>query len=401
MIKCPLPWVHMTINTCSTVQPCCMSYLEHDKMTWRKSDFIEGLESEVYKEMRNQLLNDEWPKICQVCKWKEAEGLKSPRQTTLGKTSIPKTNYDIPHLKYIDIKFSTKCNLACRMCHPSDSSRIEDIFRDKPKDEMPHFLRNRPLYIEDSREIEKKEFVKNAIDNGLEVLKVTGGEPFASRAFLDIIDWCIENEFNKNLQIMLTTNATKFNKPLLNKLSKFRRVDFNISMDGTKEVYNYIRWGSNWDLFNKSIDNLKEFIKAYPKVFSQPRVSAILQPYNLYDIVNMYHWSIRSKLFFSVDYQLKPDTSELNVKYLSGDILKSAAYEIVTKCDKSWYDHQVREDLIDYLMLEHEENETKHNELLETTLVLDKQRNQDYHCLDSRIVEFLDSVRNKNEICRY
>lgn len=393
--------MHMTINTCATVQPCCMSYLEHDKKTWQQSDFIEGLESDVYKKMRKQLLNDEWPEICKVCKWKEAEGLKSPRQTTLGKTSIPKTDYSIPHLKYIDIKFSTKCNLACRMCHPTDSSKIEDIFRHKSDEEIPHFLRNRAKYIEDSRETEKKEFVKNAIENGLQLLKVTGGEPFASRAFLDIIDWCIENGFNKNLQINLTTNATKFNKPLLNKLSKFRRVDFNISMDGTGEVYDYIRWGSNWDLFNKSISNLKEFIKMYPKVFSPPRLSAILQPYNLFDIVNMYHWSIRQKMFFSVDYQLKPDESELNVKHLPDDLLKNAAYEIVTKCDRSWYEHQVRENLIDYLMLDHEENELKHNQLLETTLILDKQRNQDYHCLDSRIVGFLDSIRNKNEICRY
>ena len=43
----------------------------------------------------------------------------------------------------------------------------------------------------------KVAYVKKVIADGLQVLKVTGGELFACKYFMSIVDWAIENDPQK------------------------------------------------------------------------------------------------------------------------------------------------------------------------------------------------------------
>lgn len=392
MIKCPFPWTHIVINTIGFTKPCCNCHGKDDP-SWHNTDFIEGLNHENFIKVREQLLNNEWPSICKICQIKEEAGLESSRLSRLADKNAPGTDYNKVKLTSLDVKFSNVCNLACRMCNHLNSNKIEKYMNKISIAEIPHFYKteNYPA-CDNYKEPEKIEFTKHAIENGLELLKVTGGEPFASKSFLQIIDWCIKNNYSKNLNIYLTTNGTKFNEQILKKLSKFKTVKLTISIDGTKDVYNYIRWPGNWDQLNKSVDKLISYVKKYPDIFISTDCSTVLQSYNLFDVANIYNWCVHKKIKWTADYIIKPKGSELCVSHLPKYLLNEAIADIKQKCSDDFYKHPQRRHLIDFLLIDHKESKEKQKMLLETTLSFDKNRNQSYKCLDRRIVFLLDNL---------
>ena len=106
---------------------CCHVFDEPDP--WPRLDFTKGIYTQAHKDVRRQLLSEVWPSVCSKCKIVEQNGGKSPRQMALERFGFPKTK----HLTYLDISFTNTCNLACRMCKPSDSSLLEELYKDKEK----------------------------------------------------------------------------------------------------------------------------------------------------------------------------------------------------------------------------------------------------------------------------
>ena len=85
------------------------------------------------KNVRKQMLNGEMPPSCIKCYKEEAAGHNSKRMWETAYWServdvdkvIANTGEDgsvPPQLAYIDLRFGTKCQLACVMCSPHDSS---------------------------------------------------------------------------------------------------------------------------------------------------------------------------------------------------------------------------------------------------------------------------------------
>ena len=52
----------------------------------------------------------------------------------------------------------------------------------------------------------------------------------------------------KNITLMITTNASKFVKRILDKLQHFKKVELTVSVDGHGAVYDYIRYSYTWDV---------------------------------------------------------------------------------------------------------------------------------------------------------
>ena len=57
-----------------------------------------------------------------------------------------------------------------------------------------------------------------------------------------MLDWCIENNYNKGLGIKITTNGLQINQNVLDKLLSFDPRTINVSIDGFDKVYEYIRY---------------------------------------------------------------------------------------------------------------------------------------------------------------
>lgn len=385
-LPCPYPWMHHVITTTNTVLPCCHSN-SSDDTSWALNDFTTGLNTQQFDKARTQLSNGEWPNICNTCKKREDDNIRSPRHYAIEK--YKNFTYESVSLKFLEVQFTNTCNLMCRMCFPGNSSLIEKFYLNN----------ERPLYMDsyntvDHQANKKVKYVKEAIKNGLEVLKVTGGEPFACKYFVEIMNWCIKNGYEKNLSLSMVTNGTKFTKSTVNKMSKFKRLNIVVSIDGTDNVYEYIRHGAVWKTLCKNMDNILE-LKKQSNIDIYLSVNCTLQTYNLHNIVDLARVVNEWGIDFYVNTNLFPKDSELSIKWLPDSIVQPVAEEINSLKDTDVKFNST--DVLNYILNNRNFDESKCNDLLNTTLLYDRQRGECYtKGLKSQLVEFLSSIE-KND----
>lgn len=157
---------------------------------------------------------------------------------------------------YMELSFANTCNFACTYCSPGQSSTweyeikkygsypIEDatVHKDKMHDMIPED--NNP-YIE--------EFWKWFPDayKDLKYLRITGGEPLATKNFMKLLDYVAENH-NPNLTLVVNTNLCVPEKNLELFFTKARAlldaktikgIEVYTSMDTWGEQAEYIRDG--------------------------------------------------------------------------------------------------------------------------------------------------------------
>lgn len=406
---CPYMWAGVQVSTDGGSAPCCMAMQEDDR-EWLNQSYQDGVMGAKWVEGRELMSQGKWPKICTVCKDNEALGIRSARERALEKDEFAsRINFDDkPRTRTLDIKYSTKCQLACRMCHPSDSSFVQEQLEDKPISERPHFLRDR-WYVPEETVQQKVEYTKRAIEDGLTILKCTGGEPTASIHYMKMIDWIIENDYQHMLTLHLTTNAVKLSDKFLDKLVQFRQVRFDVSCDGYKDSYNYVRWPANWNTFDTNIKKLVALKEKHPdKVMIT--MTTIAQVYNIFDLANIQQYAHSYGLDHRINTSIRPSESELNIDYLHKSVIEKLLpmywYEEKKPIEETWYSIQrkIKDGTpFDHIVIDYDKkevynrlqeavyNEVKHQQFVETTLLLDKQRNQSYKTLHPEIVKYIDA----------
>jgi hypothetical protein len=157
---------------------------------------------------------------------------------------------------HLEISFANVCNFACSYCSPGQSSTweteirkhgsypIEDatVHKDKMHDMIPED--NNP-YIDAFWEW------LPTIYSGLRYLRITGGEPLATRNFMKLLDYVAENH-NPNLTLVVNTNLCVPEKNLdlfftkataLLEAKTIKGLEVYTSMDTWGEQAEYIRDG--------------------------------------------------------------------------------------------------------------------------------------------------------------
>jgi len=151
---CILPWVHLSTRPDGSMRVCCTANASSVGATNDKehggqvgilktddgkpnnlnvTDFQTAWNSKYMKNVRKQMMNGEKPPSCLKCYREEAAGHNSKRMWETAywsqRTDVDKLIADTtedgevpPNLAYIDLRFGTKCQLACVMCSPHDSS---------------------------------------------------------------------------------------------------------------------------------------------------------------------------------------------------------------------------------------------------------------------------------------
>jgi molybdenum cofactor biosynthesis enzyme MoaA len=368
---CPLLWNHFCSSVTSTVMPCCRVDQRNDLKDWETSSIQDGIHSINHIETRNLMRKGIRPQVCNVCYKQEDIGIGSSRLNYL------QIYQDIDYSKEpeivltADIKFNNTCNLACRMCNPFSSSLIASLLKDVSQQDRIH---NVPIIKQNYKEKEKLEYCKKLIKKGLKEFKTTGGEPFYQKYFIKLLDWCIRNNYNNDLIIKITTNGINLDANTINKLITFKECHLNISIDGYKNVYEYIRFPGKWS----DIDtNLKNLMKHTSKTF-KVNISTLLNIYNLFDIPNIENYlkSIGYNKKLTVDCFIKPyETSELNVKNLPTNVIEHAI------------EQNTHKRVLTYLksVKTLEKDESKIQEFRRKTKIYDSLRNQNYKVLDPNI----------------
>jgi len=174
----------------------------------------------------------EWTRNCSSCQRSEARGLQSRREL-----------YNIIGLGaedfFLDVSMGNYCNLKCRMCGPENSTKWK-----ADHDKLVKLGLVEPVDVKNFMLSETD--VKNIVDivraqTGRVVIEIKGGEPLLmpiSKHFFIALSECTNSI---NFEIWLTTNLTLVPDWFIEVATQFKRIELNVSVDGTDLTYDYIR----------------------------------------------------------------------------------------------------------------------------------------------------------------
>jgi sulfatase maturation enzyme AslB (radical SAM superfamily) len=289
---CPAVWDHLCINTMGKNRLCC------NAVTQDADTFIGNLENHwtnFRDTVKQEMLTGKKPAVCESCWKKEDANITSLRQQFI--QSYKNFNLwedflnDLEKTKQypveLDLKLGNYCNLSCRMCSSYSSSGVANEFKKILKETgidlgidsyEKHFVQDK-WYLQ----TEFIDSIKNIIKKGLRQLKFTGGEPMMVPSVKTLIDYCIDNNYAKNIDLVLITNATLINSQWIKKFKQFKHTLIICSIDGTEHTFEYIRHPAKWTEVKQ---NLKKLADNSDDNF-KTQLTFTLQIYNMLEIKNM------------------------------------------------------------------------------------------------------------------
>ena len=172
---------------------------------------------------------------------------------------------------YLEISFANTCNFACSYCSPGQSSTWENEVRKHGSypiaDHTVHKDKIHDMIPEDSNPyIDAFWEWLPTIYKDLRYLRITGGEPLATRNFMKLLDYIATNE-NKELTLVINTNLCVPEKNLelfftkaiaLQAANTIKGIEVYTSMDTWGPQAEYIRNGldvARWESTVRKVSN--------------------------------------------------------------------------------------------------------------------------------------------------
>lgn len=318
---CTLPWVNVSVDPDGSVKPCCVStdYITKEDGTKYNLgyDKLEDIyNSKSFVDIRQQMLDGKQVKGCTRCYEQEKVSDTSSRLSYMhykipDKSAIQK---DIK-IQYFDLRFGNLCNLKCRTCNPTASSQIaKEIIEIKNK-EIGRFW---PLDTADINDWYTTDIFRKNLESQIDTLSLlylTGGEPTLNEENKKFLEKLVASNRNNKISIKISTNMTNLNKKFFELLDNFSSTIFFASIDGYKEIQEYLRYPSNWEQID---ENVKQVISnGKYRLIPTP----VIQVGNLNKIVELFEYFESynrqyKKLVVSIDPILLEFPDQYNIKYL-------------------------------------------------------------------------------------
>lgn len=287
---CILPWIHLSSRPDGKMRTCCTSnassvqdpdstikpgggevgVVKNDKgesVNFNNTRLIEAWNSTYMRNVRKLMLKGEKPESCIKCYKEEAAGHLSKRnwetdywskrydiQTLIDETkedgSIP------PKIRYIDLRMGSKCQLACVMCSPHDSSgwikEWQEIYPRIENEKLKFNSKwdNKGLSFGSSYNWHKNnpKFWQDLMEQipHMYQLYFAGGESLIIEEHYDLLEECIKRNYAKNIELRYNSNAVEWREDLFDLWNEFKRVRFHYSIDAYGEQNDYIRYPTKW-----------------------------------------------------------------------------------------------------------------------------------------------------------
>ena len=330
---CILPWVHLSTRPDGSMRVCCTANAssvgptndkEHGGMVGilkddegrpnnlNVTDFQTAWNSKYMRNVRKQMMNGEVPPSCVKCFKEEAAGHRSKRQWETHYWSqrtdiaelIANTKEDgevPPNLAYIDLRFGTKCQLACVMCSPHDSSgwikdwkaMFPEVKNESLKETMQwqdkgstngssyNWHKQNPVFWEQFYE---------QIPN-MQQIYFAGGESLIIEEHYEILEECIRQGHAKNLELRYNSNGVEWRDDLFDLWKEFKLVRFHYSVDSIHEMNAYIRYPSTWERTEEVFDILDKQTSNNVEI----TVACAVQALNVYCLPDFIRWKLEKR----------------------------------------------------------------------------------------------------------
>jgi len=327
---CILPWVHLSTRPDGSMRVCCTANASsvgptNDKVhggqvgilkddegkpnNLNVTDFQTAWNSKYMKNVRKQMMNGEIPPSCAKCFKEEAAGHNSKRMWETAYWSqrvnvddlIANTTEDgevPPQLAYIDLRFGTKCQLACVMCSPHDSSGwVKDwkaMFPAVKNESLKETMQwdNKGSYNGSSYNWHKQNpvFWQQFYEQmpNMQQIYFAGGESLIIEEHYEILEEAIRQGIAGDLELRYNSNGVEWREDLFDLWKHFKLVRFHYSVDSIHEMNSYIRYPSKW----KRTEEVFHILDNETSNNVEITVACAVQALNIYYLPDFIKWKL-------------------------------------------------------------------------------------------------------------
>lgn len=285
MTFCYAPWSNLDIDPAGTITPCCKFQRQHYTETFNiQTDSIDSyVNSDFLQSVKQDFEQGQWPAGCERCRIEEENNISSKRQLDWIRWQEHYQEVDRNQTQFItaSIAFGNTCNLKCITCSSYSSSRWQQEYQEVYGIDNPHV------------QFYRKDFVSRFTElaPGLLHLDVPGGEPFLSgiKEQQELLQHYIDSGRSNQMTLHYTTNATIFpDESWWDLWQHFKEVDIQLSIDGIKERYEYIRYPAEWPIL---VSNVHQYCGAeQQKKNIRLSVSHTVSAYNILYLDEFITW---------------------------------------------------------------------------------------------------------------
>lgn len=434
---CPIPWIFQAVRNNGDIRICCQANITKNQGVVRhengipfnagRDNMTDARNATLMREVRKNMIAGEWSEECGRCQQEENAGLNSRRQYEIDNwnfsydDAVRLTDHDgsvhNTKLEYYDLRFGNLCNLACRMCGPTDSHTWYEQWTDYHGSEeyndthgVVKLIRNDNGRLTTSDyDWHSSETFWNQLEANIPNIKhvyMAGGEPMMIERHYEFLQKCIDVNHSAKMILEYNTNMSNLPNRVLDMWTKFKQVRVGASIDGYGEIIEYQRWPLKWTQAYKNLQKLDEYAQNHSNIIAW--LACTVTAYNAFHIPDFMRWKLEESSFKKINSTLKRPIithhvahgpKRVNIRVLPKDIKES----LIEKYSNSlnYFQHNFEENIyinassilnsiIKYAQADQYDDKLK--EFVKFTKYLDNKRKQNI----VNLVPELESIFNEN-----
>lgn len=235
------------------VKPCCVWQFDNEFKNNHSLDKVDIKNWHQHPDVvqaRTLLENNIWPKNCGYCKHHE-DGVRQDSIRLGGNNSY--ANYSDDDIT-LEIRPGSVCNFACQTCWPAASSRVASYYN------QINFVKDKKILLssvdtEQTTTFKNFDFLLPVVDR-IRSIVLLGGEPFYDKNCVNFLEWWNENS---NAELLVFTNGSTLPIDFLNSCNK--KLTLIFSIDATGRAAEYVRFGTDWNTVWNNFQTVKSMNK--------------------------------------------------------------------------------------------------------------------------------------------
>ncbi len=332
---CALPWVHLSTRPNGHMRVCCtanasgvqnarstdkvasdIGILKHDDgkpANLSNTSLLDAWNNSYMRETRKTMMRGEKPQSCIKCYKEEDAGHRSKRQWEtskwINKLTIeeilkgynPDTGEVPPQIRYVDLRLGSKCQLACVMCSPNDSSNWipehKKIHPHLQNEELEKTMRweketGKLAWVGGSYAWHKKNpmFFDELYEQipTLKQLYWAGGEPLVMKEHYELLQQIIDDGYASGIEVRYNSNGMEWDDNLFDLWKEFKEVIFHFSIDDLDDRLHYIRYPATFDHLTTNMRKLDN----YPHGNLRLTTAYTVQLLNIWSVPDFVKWKM-------------------------------------------------------------------------------------------------------------